>query len=72
VVEVIGAGERGQVVTTALFTPGPDGRAVPAHHPERIRDQLLRVGYDSRALAGAIATGEGGWRRPLALRGRRR
>jgi Flp pilus assembly CpaF family ATPase len=72
VVEVIGAGERGQVVTTALFTPGPDGRAVPTHHPERIRDQLLRVGYDSRALAGAIATGEGGWRRPLALRGRRR
>jgi len=66
VVEVVGAGDRGQVVTTELFGPGPDGRAVPRHHPERIRDQLLRAGYDSRHLAGLITAGDGGWRRTLA------
>jgi pilus assembly protein CpaF len=65
VVEVVGSGDRGQVVTTELFAPGPDGRAVPKHHPERIRDQLLRVGYDSRHLAPYIAAGNGGWRNPL-------
>lgn len=66
VVEVVGAGDRGQVVTTTLFGPGPDGRAVPRHHPERLRDQLMRAGFDSRRLAGAIAAGDGGWRSPLA------
>lgn len=65
VVEVVGAGDRGQVVTTELFGPGADGRAVPRHHPERVRDQLLRVGYDSRHLAAHIAAGDGQWRRPL-------
>jgi pilus assembly protein CpaF len=65
VVEIVGAGERGQVITTELFGPGPDGRAVPRHHPERIRDHLLRVGYDSRALNPYIQAGDGGWRRPL-------
>jgi Flp pilus assembly CpaF family ATPase len=72
VVEVVGSGERGQVVATELFAPGPDGRAVPRHHPERVRDQLLRVGYDSRHLAGYIAAGDGGWRRPLLTRAVRR
>jgi Flp pilus assembly CpaF family ATPase len=71
-VEVVGAGERGQVVATELFGPGPDGRAVPKHHPERIRDQLLRVGYDSRTLAPFIAAGHGGWARPLLTRAGRR
>jgi Flp pilus assembly CpaF family ATPase len=69
VVEVVGAGDRGQVVTTKLFAPGPDGRAIPRHHPERLREVLLRAGYDSRRLAGAMAVGDGGWRRPLAVRG---
>jgi Flp pilus assembly CpaF family ATPase len=72
VVEVVGAGERGQVVATELFGPGPDGRAVPRHHPERIRDQLLRVGYDSRGLAPYIAAGDGRWRAPLRTRAGRR
>ena len=44
VVEVVGAGDRGQVVTTELFGPGADGRAVPRHHPERIQEQLRRRG----------------------------
>jgi Flp pilus assembly CpaF family ATPase len=71
VVELVGAGERGQVVATELFAPGPDGRAVPKHHPERIRDQLLRVGYDTRTLAGHIAARDGGWPRPLLTRAAR-
>ena len=72
VVEVVGAGDRGQVITTELFGPGADGRAVPRHHPERIREQLRRVGYDSRYLAAHIAAGEGQWRRPLpTMAGRR-
>jgi hypothetical protein len=66
VLEVVGSGDRGQVVTTTLFGPGPDGRAVPVHHPERLRDQLLRAGFDSRTLAPAMAAGDGGWRAPLA------
>jgi Flp pilus assembly CpaF family ATPase len=72
VIEIVGSGERGQVVTTELFGPGRDGRAVPRHHPERIRDQLLRVGYDSRGLTPYIAAGDGGWRRPLLTRTGRR
>lgn len=72
VVEIVGSGDRGQVVSTELFGPGHDGRAVPKHHPERLRDQLLRVGYDSRQLAGLMATGEGGWRTPLLTRAGRR
>ncbi|MGH3680357.1 MAG: CpaF family protein [Natronosporangium sp.] len=70
VVEVVGTSGRGQVVTTELFAPGPDGRGVPRHHPERLREVLLRAGYDSRRLAAAMATGDGRWRRPLAVRGR--
>jgi Flp pilus assembly CpaF family ATPase len=68
VVEIVGASDRGQVVTTELFGPGADGRAVPRHHPERIRDRLRRIGYDSRDLAGYIAAGDGGWRAPLRTR----
>ncbi len=68
VLEVIGAGEGGQVVTTELFGPGPDGRAVPRHHPERLRETLRRAGYDSRTVASYLATGDGGWRAPLEVR----
>ncbi|MEV4627919.1 CpaF/VirB11 family protein [Micromonospora sp. NPDC049523] len=70
--EVIGAGETGRITTTTIFGPGPDGRAVPKHLPERIRDQLLRIGYDARLLSRYIEAGTGAWRRPRRTRlGRR-
>lgn len=68
IVEIGGmSGDR--LVTTTLFGPGPDGRAVPRHLPDRLRDQLLRVGYDPRALTRYIQAGpanQGTWTRPLA------
>ncbi|MBM0229204.1 MULTISPECIES: CpaF family protein [Micromonospora] len=70
--EVIGVGEGNRITTTSVFGPGPDGRAVPRHLPERIRDQLLRVGYDARLLTRFIEAGTGAWRRPRHTRlGRR-
>jgi Flp pilus assembly CpaF family ATPase len=64
VVEVGGmSGE--QVVTTTLFGPGPDGRAVPMHQPERLRAALLRVGYDTTSLVPYIERGHGMWSREL-------
>lgn len=54
-----------RIATTTVFGPGIDGRGVPQHLPGRIRDQLLRVGYDSRALSGWIEAGHGAWRQPL-------
>ncbi|MFV2124740.1 CpaF family protein [Micromonospora sp. LOL_013] len=71
--EVIGVGEGGRIATTTVFGPGPDGRAVPRHLPERIREQLLRVGYDARMLSRYIEAGVGAWRRPrhTVLRGHR-
>lgn len=62
--EVIGVGEGNRITTTTVFGPGPDGRAIPRHLPERIRDQLLRVGYDARLLTRYIEAGSGAWRRP--------
>lgn len=62
--EVVGAGEGNRIVTTTIFGPGPDGRAIPQHLPERIRDQLLRVGYDARLLSRYIDARTGSWRRP--------
>ncbi|MGA3486570.1 CpaF family protein [Micromonosporaceae bacterium DT55] len=62
--EVVGVGEGNRIITTTVFGPGPDGRAVPRHLPERIRDQLLRAGYDLRALARYVEAGTGAWRRP--------
>ena len=56
-------GER--IAMTTVFGPGADGRGVPRHLPGRVRDQLLRVGYDARALAGWIEAGHGAWRQPL-------
>ncbi|WP_406077709.1 CpaF family protein [Micromonospora sp. NBC_00858] len=70
--EVIGAGEAGRITTTTVFGPGPDGRAVPRHLPERVRDQLLRVGYDARLLTRWIEAGTGAWRRPRQTRLARR
>ena len=64
VLEVVGVGEGNRIITTTVFGPGPDGRAVPRHLPERIRDQLLRAGYDLRTLARYAEAGTGAWRRP--------
>ncbi|MFB9319254.1 CpaF family protein [Cryptosporangium minutisporangium] len=54
-----------RVATTTVFGPGTDGRGVPRHLPGRTREQLLRVGYDARALSGWIEAGHGAWRQPL-------
>lgn len=57
-----------RLVTTTIFGPGPDGRGVPRHLPERLREPLLRVGYDPRHLTGFIQLGEanaGAWSGPL-------
>ncbi|GAA0903189.1 CpaF family protein [Virgisporangium aurantiacum] len=63
--EVDGAGD-GRIATTQLFGPGPDGRAIPRHLPYRLREALLRVGYDARQLSAWIAAGHGGWQRRRA------
>ncbi|HTF11885.1 MAG TPA: CpaF family protein, partial [Asanoa sp.] len=47
-----------------VFGPGADGRAIPLHLPERVRDQLMRIGYDARMLTRYIEAGTGAWRRP--------
>ncbi|NUR24444.1 MAG: Flp pilus assembly complex ATPase component TadA [Catenulispora sp.] len=60
-----------RVVTTTIFGPGPDGRAVPRHLPERIRDDLLDAGYDMRELTAYIEAGahnRGAWARELRTR----
>jgi hypothetical protein len=65
----------GRVVTTTVFGPGPDGRAVPRHLPERIRDDLMDVGYDLRELTAYIEAGphnRGSWTRELRTRRVRR
>ncbi|MEV6970940.1 ATPase, T2SS/T4P/T4SS family [Hamadaea sp. NPDC051192] len=74
VVEVGGMRD-GQVVTTTVFGPGQDGRAVPRHLPERIREDLLDVGYDLRELTAYIEAGphnRGAWSRELHTRRVRR
>jgi len=70
VIEVGGMRES-RVVTTTVFGPGPDGRAVPRHLPERIRDDLMDVGYDLRELTAYIEAGphnRGSWTRELRTR----
>lgn len=49
ILEVDGIGESGRPVTTRVFTPGMDGRAVPAHHPRCLGD-LIAVGFDASLL----------------------
>ena len=49
VLEVEGIGESGRPATTAVFAPGPDGRAVPTHAP-RCLPELVRVGFDANLL----------------------
>jgi Flp pilus assembly CpaF family ATPase len=60
------------VVTTAIFGPGPDGRGIPKHLPDRLMDQLLQVGYDPRQLTPYKEHGMGAWQRPLNTILRRR
>ena len=45
VIEVDGVGEAGRPVVTTVFAPGPDGRAVPAHHPHCL-PALVAAGFD--------------------------
>ncbi|MFI5959758.1 CpaF family protein [Cryptosporangium sp. NPDC051539] len=54
-----------RIATTTVFGPGIDGRGVPKHLPGRIRDALLRVGYDPRRLADWISSGRGAWKHPV-------
>lgn len=49
VLEVDGIGESGRPVTTSVFVPGPDGRAVPSHHP-RCLPELVAQGFDAGRL----------------------
>ncbi|HKD97707.1 MAG TPA: CpaF/VirB11 family protein [Micromonosporaceae bacterium] len=70
--EVTGTAPGGRVAHTTVFGPAFDGRGIPRHLPERVRDDLLRVGYDPAAHLGPwIEAGAGAWRRhPHALTGR--
>ncbi|WP_291762705.1 CpaF/VirB11 family protein [Cellulomonas sp. 73-145] len=49
VLEVNGLGETNRPATTAVFGPGPDGRAVPLHRPGFLHE-LVRAGFDERLL----------------------
>ena len=49
VLEVDGIGEGGRPVVTTVFTPGHDGRAVPAHRPRCLPD-LVSAGFDPALL----------------------
>jgi pilus assembly protein CpaF len=49
VIEVDGIGEGGRPVVTTVFAPGPDGRAVPAHHPHCM-PALVEAGLDPALL----------------------
>jgi Flp pilus assembly CpaF family ATPase len=49
ILEVDGIGEHGRPVVTTVFTPGPDGRAVPAHRPHCLPD-LVAAGFDPHLL----------------------
>lgn len=63
IVEVGGMSDD-RLVTTTIFGPGLDGRAVPKNQPERLRNPLRRVGYDARALVPYAQQGEhnrGAW-----------
>jgi pilus assembly protein CpaF len=70
--EIIGVGDGARISTTTIFGPGADGRAVPMHLPERVRDDLMRVGYDARMLSRYIEARTGAWRRPRRSQLRRR
>ncbi|NMR19226.1 CpaF family protein [Cellulomonas fimi] len=60
VVEITGLGEGARPATTAVFGPGPDGRAVPLHRPGCLPD-LVRAGFDPTFLEQRAGT----WTTPL-------
>lgn len=62
IVEVHDSFESGHVVTTEVFGPGRDGRAVPRHLPERLTEPLVLAGYDPRVLTPYIEAKRGAWR----------
>jgi len=66
VLEVAGIGEGGRPATNELFSPGPDGRAVPsAYGPsDRMLAALERAGFDSAYLSRPA----GMWTEPLPTR----
>lgn len=67
IVEVGGMSDD-RLVTTQIFGPGEDGRAVPRHQPERLLPMLQRAGYDPRILTSYIQLGaanQGAWAAPL-------
>ncbi len=63
VIEVDGIGETGRPVTTTVFAPGGDGRAVPAHRPSCMAE-LVAVGFDASILdAGLLDPAQARWAR---------
>lgn len=71
--EVIGTAPGGRIAHTTVFGPGLDGRGAPRHLPERVRDDLARIGYDARQLGPWIDAGHGAWRTRFdSVRGQRR
>lgn len=54
VLEVTGVGEGGRVATNEIFTPGPDGGALPATTPACLPD-LVAAGFDASLLEYARA-----------------
>ncbi|MGI5213865.1 CpaF family protein [Plantactinospora sp. CA-290183] len=63
VIEVGGLVEDGRPRTTQIFAPGSDGRAVPMHQPDRLKQHFLLAGYDPTILTAH--RGRGGWPHPL-------
>src|SRR5690606_1982033 len=61
ILEVQDGFANGRLVTTRVFGPGPDGRAVPPHLPERLTDRLRAVGYAPRERLPCIEAGQGAW-----------
>jgi Flp pilus assembly CpaF family ATPase len=70
--EVTGTAPGGRIAHTTVFGPGSDGRGAPRHLPERIRADLMQVGYDVRQLGPWIEAGHGAWRTRFDPVGRRR
>ncbi|SDD23103.1 Pilus assembly protein, ATPase of CpaF family [Sanguibacter gelidistatuariae] len=60
VLEINGLGEGSRPVTTTVFGPGADGRAVPLHHPAFLED-YTDAGFDPAFLDHKAGT----WARPL-------
>jgi Flp pilus assembly CpaF family ATPase len=59
--EVTGTAAGGRISHTTIFGPSADGRAAPQHLPERVRGELMAIGYDARVLSRWIDAGHGAW-----------